>query len=214
MKEESKPPHYVISLNNDMIENCLKEGSSKEKNAAIDFLKQVSRSRIFEKLDEKYNSEKYFLFILSDSVKKTEMEQLIVNEGCSFREKNMHASLRVVPNSSRNYSKVESPLSKKNWLRQVKNLQESMYIPNASSYVHYDVNVHSFTNGSSSSSPSSTSFIGSSSHKVEKKKIIKKRKTDDKLEEPIAKKETKSKESRSSKSKEVKIDENVVDSKS
>ena len=207
MKEEGKPPHYVIVLNNDMIDGGLNDSDKSSKNSTHDFLKQVSRSRIFEKLDEKYNSDKYFLFIFSDSIKKTELEQLIANEGSSFKEKNLHASLRLFPNSSRNYTKVDSPIAKKNWLRSVKNLQESMYIPNCLDSVHFDITVHAFTNGTSNHSSPSSFFISTPTNvvsKIEKKKVIKKRKADTESPSLSKTKENKSKESKSVKNKEIK----------
>ena len=147
-------PSYSIYLNNDLIENALmsdfdSDDSKRQHQEAVNFLKQVSKCRIFEKLDEKYLLDSYYLFIVSHPVLKTELEVIIQNEGRNFQEKSPYSLLLVSPYNSRNFEKVDSAQEKKDWLQTISDNQRALYIKpgKGESTLKYDFNLTRFVNG-------------------------------------------------------------------
>ncbi len=150
-KDDRRIPNYSIHLTNDLIEACLRSNFENQidklnSEHAIDFLNQIARSRILEKMDEKYLEDKYLLFIFSDPVKKTYLETIMENGGRTFKEKCLHALCIVNPNSSANYERVESPQEKKLWLNSLCENQKAMFIKKKDSIITYDISVPSFIN--------------------------------------------------------------------
>lgn len=154
--DERNLPSYSIYLNNDLIENALLDKFESEQDdnyqnhvEAVNFLKQVAKCRIFEKLDEKYLLDNYYLFIVSHPILKTELEVIIQNGGSTFREKNPFGLLLVSPYNSRNFEKVESPQEKKDWLQTISDNQRALYIKprKNNTSLKYDFNLTRFVNG-------------------------------------------------------------------
>ena len=153
--DERNLPSYSIYLNNDLIEAALQTEFSDDESLsrhqeAMNFLKQVSKCRIYDKLDEKYLLDKYYLFIVSHPVLKTELEVIMQNEGRNFREKSPYSLLLVSPYNSRNFEKVETPQDKKDWLQTISDNQRALYIkPKGETTLKYDFNLTRFINGPS-----------------------------------------------------------------
>lgn len=116
-------PIYQLDFSNQMLLSLLRKDEK-----SIDYVKQISFNRIFEKIKERYNGGEIIVNYFTDPISYTKLE-LQLSQQRDLETPLPGVTQTVYPGNSNYYMNVGSPNSKKDWLNNLNLFMEQSYIP-------------------------------------------------------------------------------------